>query len=162
MFGSVCSVHGYAHRYRAWGPVVLRVVLGVILAVHGSQKLFGAFEGPGIDGTVMFFSTLGIAPAAFWAWVVALVEFAGGILLIFGALTSVAAVLIAINMTVALVTVHWERGFFVGQGGYEFVLILIAVAISLLITGPGKFAVDEYVCKLWCKGKSDKSMTPTL
>ncbi len=154
MFAKMCQTHGMCSSYSNWAPLVLRVVLGVIIAVHGSQKLFGWFEGPGLEGTVGFFTMLGIMPAFFWAWVVALVEFVGGILLILGLGVRVVAPLVAINMLVALLKVHLARGFFVGDGGYEFVLILIAVAVSLALTGAGKISLDNIMCTQYCKTKT--------
>lgn len=128
-----------------WAPVVIRVVLGVIFVAHGSQKLFGAFGGGGIDGTAQFLGSLGLAPAAFWAWILAIAEFFGGLALGLGFLTRIASALIVINMLVAIALVHGKKGFFFTAGGFEYNLALIAMAVSLMISGPGRLAVDRLI-----------------
>ncbi|HOP80525.1 MAG TPA: DoxX family protein, partial [Armatimonadota bacterium] len=120
-----------------WAPLIIRVVLGIIFMAHGAQKLFGAFDGGGISGTAGFLGDLGLQPASFWAWVVALVEFFGGLAVFIGLLTGVAALLLVANMIVAMAAVHWSQGFFAAQGGFEFPLALAAMALSLVFSGPG-------------------------
>ena len=122
--------------------LVLRVVLGVIMIPHGMQKLFGAFGGPGLEKTAAFFSSVGLTPGSFWAWVAALVELGGGIFLVIGLLTRVAAFLVAVEMATAILKVHAPK-FFVSGGGMEFALALAAVAASVLILGGGDFSVDR-------------------
>lgn len=128
----------------AWAPLVIRLVLGATFMAHGAQKLFGAFGGHGIGGTAGFLESLNIKPALFWAWVLALVEFFGGLAIVLGFLTGVAAVLLIINMTVAIATVHWKSGFFAGEGGFEYNLALIAMALSLILSGPGALSLDRF------------------
>src|SRR3989338_975175 len=95
-----------------WASLILRVVVGIVFFAHGGQKLLGWFGGSGIDGTAGFLQQIGFAGAGFFAWVLALVEFFGGIALILGAFTSVVAVLLAINMLVAILAVHLKNGLF--------------------------------------------------
>jgi len=125
-------------KYSDWAPLLLRLALGAVFIVHGSQKLFG-----GIAGTTAFFGSAGIPLAALFAWVVALVEFLGGITLVLGVLTRYASLLLAINMLVALLVVHLKNGFSVSNGGFEFVLVLLAGTLALLIRGPGKIAIQK-------------------
>lgn len=132
--------------------VPLRLGLGLIFIAHGGQKLFGLFGGAGIEGTEKFFSMIGIVPAPLFAWLAALAEFGGGILVLLGLWTSLGAALIAIVMVVAFFTVHITRGFFAGDGGYEFVLMNFLAAISVMFSGAGR-------CSLDARCKSKKSMT---
>jgi putative oxidoreductase len=123
----------------ACGLTVLRVVVGVVFLMHGWQKMFG-FKIPGVTG---FMTSLGIPMPGFFAVVVTLVELLGGIALILGVATRVAAVLLAINMTVAILKVHLPHGFFTQGGGFEFPLTLLAANICLALAGPGSLSVDN-------------------
>ena len=135
-------VLGFLDRYRAYGPLVLRVALGLVMMGHGSQKLFGAFGGGGLSQTAGFFGQIGIVPGYFWAVVVAVVETFGGLLVLIGLLTRVAGLLIAITMFVAMVWVHLPNGFFLSNRGIEYTLVLFAAALALVLTGPGTPSVD--------------------
>ncbi|MBI2842907.1 MAG: DoxX family protein [Armatimonadetes bacterium] len=130
----------------AWGPLAIRLSLGLIFMAHGSQKLFGAFDGKGISGTIASMDALGFVPAVFWGWVLAITEFFGGLAIFVGLLSRVAGALIAITMIVAIVKVHGAGGFFAPQG-FEYNLALIGMSLSLTITGPGKLALDQLICK---------------
>lgn len=145
MLKHICK--GCAGACAQWGPLILRLAVGAVFFAHGAQKLFGWFGGPGIAGTAGFFGQIGLAPAAFWAWVVAFTEFFGGIALILGLVTSVAAVLLAINMAVALFAVHLRNGFFLSNGGAEYVLTLFAASVALALTGPGAWALNNKFCR---------------
>ena len=132
-----------------YGPAVLRLAIGAVFVAHGAQKLFGVWGGGGLSGTAAFFGQLGLTPAYPLAILVGLVEFAGGLMLIAGALTLFVALALALNMVVALWKVHLANGFFLnwnivaGQGhGYEFTLALIGALVSLMLTGPGALSVD--------------------
>ncbi len=121
-----------------WGLFVLRVVTGIIFAVHGYQKLAG-----GIEGTGQFLTMLGVPLASFFAYVVTFVELLGGIALIAGFLTRWASLFLTIDMVVALFLVHIGNGFYISKGGYEYVLILLAASVTLLMTGAGSCALDS-------------------
>jgi putative oxidoreductase len=136
------------NRYASYGPFALRIVVGVIFVMHGAQKLFGAFGGGGIDGTAQFFEQAGIAPGVFWAWVAGLVEFFGGLALLLGAVTRYAALLLAIQMLVAIFAVHLPHGFFLPQG-FEYALTLLGANVALLLGGAGELALDPYLNRLW-------------
>lgn len=127
--------------------LILRLTLGVVFVAHGSQKLFGAFGGFGIQGTGGFFSSLGANPGEFWALIVGLVEFGGGIALALGLLTRIAALLIAIDMAVAAAIYNFGNGFFVETptGGWEINLVLFAMCLALVLAGGGRLALDALV-----------------
>ena len=103
----------------AFGMLLLRVVVGLTLAAHGSQKLFGAFGGGGIRGTAGFFGQLGFRNAPAFAVLAGLGELVGGLLLALGLLTPFGAAAAIAVMGVAIVTVHLGKGFFATNGGFE-------------------------------------------
>jgi putative oxidoreductase len=126
----------------ALGLLILRLVIGLTLAAHGSQKLFGWWGGPGINGWTRSVEKLRIRPARPWAWIAALSEFGGGLLLALGLLSPLGSLAIVGAMIVAIVTVHLSRGFWTSKGGFEFNLALIAAAVALALTGPGPYSLD--------------------
>ena len=125
--------------------LILRLFLGVVFVMHGSQKLLGAFGGSGIAGFAGLLAKYGIEPHVLWAWVVAITEFVGGICILFGFLTRFWAAGLVIDMTVAVVKVHLVNGFFWTKGGFEFVLTLGIIALVLLMTGPGSLSMDRAI-----------------
>lgn len=128
--------------------VILRVVLGVVFFAHGAQKVLGWFGGSGFVGTMGFFTgTMHIpVPLAFLA---ICAEFFGAMGLIIGFLTRIAVFGIATNMVVAIATVHCNFGFFMNWNGtqkgegFEFHLLVLAIAAFLMIRGAGAFSVDH-------------------
>jgi putative oxidoreductase len=131
------------------GLLVLRLVLGVIFIGHGAQKLFGSFGGPRISGFAKMLEQLGVKPAKPMAILAGLVEFVGGIFVIVGFLTPLAAFALIVVMIVAVLTVHLKNGFFVANGGYEFNLALAGMALTLLIVGAGACSLDAVLGILW-------------
>jgi putative oxidoreductase len=132
-----------------FGPLILRLALGAMFAAHGAQKLFGVWGGSGPSGTAAFFAELGLTPAYPLALFVGIVELAGGLMLASGAFTLIAAVVLAVDMIVAVWEVHLSSGFFLnwmnapGIGhGYEFHLVVVAGLVCLMLTGPGAFSID--------------------
>ena len=126
-----------------WSPFVLRLVLGTIMAGHGAKKLFGWFGGDGFEATINGFRQMGFQPPALWAGLAAGGEFFGGILLILGLGTRLAALNTAIIMAVAAWTAH-RTAFFLPAGA-EFTLILFAAALVLLETGGGALSADSKI-----------------
>jgi putative oxidoreductase len=133
----------------AFAPTVLRLAAGLIFVAHGGQKLFGFGGGGGLTGTAAFFEQLGLSPAFVLAMTIGVAELGGGILLLAGLFTRIAASVLAVEMFVAVWKVHLANGFFLnwtsaaGVGhGYEFNLALIAVLVALILTGPGAFSID--------------------
>ena len=132
--------------------MVLRVLLGVVFFPHGMQKLLGWFGGPGFEGTMGFFTgTLGI-PVIF-AFLAIIAEGLGSLGLITGFLTRLSAFGIAVNMAVAVYMLHWQNGFFMNwfgnqKGeGFEYHILVIAIAIALIIKGGGKWSVDRIIAE---------------
>ena len=123
--------------------LILRLFLGFVFVMHGSQKLLGAFGGSGITGLAGMLAKYGLEPSLLWAWVVAITEFVGGICIFFGFLTRFWAAGLVIDMTVAVLKVHMPNGFFWGKAGIEFPLTLGVMALMLLLTGSGPLSVDR-------------------
>jgi putative oxidoreductase len=126
----------------AYGLLLLRVVAGLTIAAHGTQKLFGWFGGGGLKGTAASFEGLGFRPAPLMALFAGLAE-TSGVLFALGFVTPLAALGMAIVMLNAIESVHWKNGFFAGKGGYEFNLQLLAIAVAITATGPGRFSLDR-------------------
>lgn len=120
--------------------LLTRVALGIVFIVHGVGKLLGmgpAATGPGIPGFEVFLTNLGVPSPLLFAWVVAIVETVGGLFILVGLLTRVAAALTAIDMVAAAYLVHLPNGFVATDGGYELVLVLFILSLSLVISGDG-------------------------
>lgn len=128
-----------------FGLLLLRIFVGLLVAAHGSQKLFGWFGGPGLVGTRKMVQSLDLHPSAFWAWVTALNEFVGGILTVLGLLMPLGPLMIFANMLVAINRVHGAKGFWNTQGGYEFPLLLLVNAVVLGFMGAGIYSIDELI-----------------
>jgi putative oxidoreductase len=126
----------------ALGLLILRLGIGLILAAHGAQKLFGWWGGPGMTNWALSVQRLRIRPATPWAWVAALSEFGGGLLLGLGLLSPLGSLAITGAMLVAIATVHLANGFWNGKRGYEFNLSLIVGAAAVAFTGPGTYSLD--------------------
>lgn len=127
----------------------MRIFLGAILIPHGAQKLFGAFGGGGVKGTGAFFEQIGLKPGYAMALAAGLAEFVGGILVILGFLTPLAAVAIIGTMVVAALVAHVKNGFFATAGGYEYNLALAGMALVLVITGAGAVSLDAAFGLFW-------------
>ena len=129
--------------------LLLRLALGGVMWAHGAQKLLGLFGGHGPQAFVHAVARLGM-PASL-AWLTIAVEFFGGIAIVFGVLSRLAALGFAVQMVVAIAKVHWVNGFFANGAhgpGYEYPLVLGVVAFVLLLTGPGRFALFGKTQKL--------------
>jgi putative oxidoreductase len=124
------------------GLLVLRLVVGLAMAAHGAQKLFGWFGGYGIAGTGGFFEGLGFRPGPLFALAAGLSELGGGLLLALGLLGPVGSALILSVMVVAAITVHWGKPFFASTNGIEVPLLYAAAAVGLALTGPGIYSFD--------------------
>ncbi len=130
-----------AEKWGAVAPLVLRVVVGVIFAMHGYQKLT-MMGVPGVSG---FLTMLGFPMPDVFAVLLIAAELGGGILLILGLWTHWTAKILAFVALVALATVHLSKGFFLP--GYEFILLILAASVSVMITGAGKYSLDHKMKK---------------
>jgi putative oxidoreductase len=122
--------------------LLLRLVLGLTFMGHGSQKLFGWFGGGGMAGTTGMMQRMGLRAPRLWAWVAALSEFGGGLLLALGFLNPLGSLGIIAAMLVAVSQVHWAKGFWNTKGGIEFPLLNLAAALALALTGSGAYSLD--------------------
>ena len=122
--------------------LLARLFIGAMFIGHGTQKLFGWFGGPGIDGTTGMMEKLGLAPARSNAYAAALSETLGGAAITLGAFTPAAAASLIGTMTTAIRTVHLKNGFWSTGGGYEYNLTIIAALLLIVDGGPGALSVD--------------------
>ena len=123
--------------------LMLRLLLGFVFVMHGSQKLLGAFGGGGIAGFAGMLAKSSIEPHVPLAWVVGITEFVGGICIFFGFLTRFWAAGLVIDMAVAMFKVHLVNGFFISKNGFELVLTLGVLALAVVFMGPGWPSVDR-------------------
>lgn len=124
------------------GLLLLRLAVGLTLAAHGSQKLFGWFGGSGLDASAEGFTALGYPAGTLMAWVAGLTEFCGGLGLAAGLLTPLAAAACTGTMINA-VGALWDYGFFNSNGGYEYPFIMGVAVAAIALTGPGRYAADR-------------------
>ena len=127
------------------GLLLLRLVLGLLMAAHGSQKLFGWFGGHGLAAVSGMFESLGFRPGRFFASAAALSEVGGGLLMALGFLGPVGPALMLAVMIVAAISVHWENGLFAMSNGIEVPLLYATGATALALTGPGGYSLDAWV-----------------
>lgn len=128
-------------------PLVLRVALGAVFAWHGYDKIFST----GLPGVTGFLGSLGLPFPSLMAYILSYGEFIGGLLLIAGLFTHWIAKFDVIVAAVAFFTVHMSKGFSIAAGGYEYIMLIFAASVSLLITGAGKYSLDA----LWLKKDKD-------
>jgi len=135
-----------------FGPTIIRIVLGLVLFPHGAQKLLGWFGGAGFENTMdMFTEALGIP------WLIGLLviilESIGPVLIIIGLGSRLVALAIVVEFTIIIFLAHIQNGFFMnwtGQQmgeGFEYHLLVIGIALSLLISGSGRMSVDRLLTK---------------
>ena len=135
-----------------YATTILRLVLGVIFFAHGAQKMLGWFGGYGFSGTMAYFTGPAHIPAVF-AFLAIAAEFFGGLGLLFGFLTRIAAFGISVNMLVAIATVHSAAGFFMNWTGtqkgegFEYHLLVLAMTAFLMIRGGGAFSLDRAITR---------------
>src|SRR5437870_699 len=128
---------------RDLGLLVLRLVTGGLLVGHGMQKLFGVFEGHGVKGTGQFMEQLGLQPGERWAMTAGVGELSGGALTALGFMWPVGPITTLAPMIVAWGRAHWGKPIWVTSGGGELPLTNISIALSLTLTGAGKFSLDR-------------------
>jgi putative oxidoreductase len=131
------------------GLLVARMVLGLLMAAHGAQKLFGWFGGYGLAGTGGFFEQLGFRPGRFFAATAGTTEVVGGLLVASGLLGPLGPALIISVMVVAMATVHWQHGLFAQNNGIETPLLYAVGAMALALVGPGAYSLDALFRLSW-------------
>ena len=134
------------------GPLILRVVVGLLFVGHGTQKLFGWFGGNGIEGTAGFYRKLDYPRPRFMAILAGATETGSGLLLTLGLFTPVAAAGIIGVMINAAVAAHADNGLWSTNGGYEYNLVLATAAATLAFTGPGSLALGQTGGPVWGLG----------
>lgn len=141
--------------------LLLRTILAVVFIYHGSQKLFGAFGGPGIDNFAGWLASMNIPLPTFNAYMAASTEFFGGIALLIGLFTRLVAIPLTITMIVAIVTVH-ANAFSAQNNGMEYPLTLAFVLIAIILLGPGAFSLDANfnACKACNRSNNTKNLNP--
>ncbi len=133
-----------------WAATFSRIALGVVLFAHGAQKLLGWFGGFGFEGTMDFF-TEGVGLPWIIGFLVIVIEFFGSLSLILGFATRLWSFAISILTLGIVQTVHWQNGFFMNwmgnqKGeGVEFFILMFGLAVSLVVSGAGKFSIDALI-----------------
>ena len=133
------------------GLVLARLVFGLLMAAHGTQKAFGWFGGYGLAGTGGYFESIGFRPGKFFAAMAAGTEIIAGLLVALGLLGPIGPALIVSVMIVAAGSVHWTNGVFAQNGGIEVPLLYGVSAAALALTGFGAYSLDAVtgVSELW-------------
>lgn len=129
--------------------LVFRLVLGLGMAVHGSQKLLGWFGGGGLAKTGGMFEQLGFRPGRFFAFLASAGEVSSGVLIALGLLGPVGPALLITVMMVAIFAVHWSNGFLASNHGYELPLLYAVAALALAFAGPGAYSLDAWLAPAW-------------
>lgn len=127
------------------GLLIARVVVGLVMAAHGAQKLLGWFGGYGLDKTGEFFTHLGFRPGRAFATAASLTEITSGLLIAFGFLGPIGPALMLSVMIVAMMTVHWEHGLFAANNGIEVPLLYATAAVGLALGGFGAYSADAWL-----------------
>jgi len=137
---------GLVKTSETWAMVPIRLALGAIMFAHGAQHVFGVWGGPGLNRWINQAAPFAeMRPSWLWMGAAALSEFIGGALVLIGLYTRIGAFFIACVMLVAIFGVHWKFGFFINDGGFEFPLALLGMALGLLIYGGGSASIDQQI-----------------
>ena len=131
------------------GLLLARMVFGLLMAAHGSQKLFGWFGGYGLAGTGGFFESLGFRPGRFFAAAAGATELVAGLLVALGLLGPLGPALIVSVMIVAMATVHWQHGLFANNNGIEVPMLYAVAAATIALAGPGAYSLDALLSLSW-------------
>ena len=131
------------------GFLFARVLIGLLIAAHGAQKLFGWFGGHGLAGTAGFFERLGFRPGRLFALAAGLGEFTSGALIAVGLFGPVGPALMLAVMLVAAISVHWRNGLFATNNGIEMPLLYGIAAVRFALTGPGRHSLDSALGLHW-------------
>jgi putative oxidoreductase len=127
------------------GLLIGRLVVGLLMAAHGAQKLFGWFGGHGVEGTGKFFGSLGFEPGRLFATLAGLAQVGSGLLIALGFLGPIGPAIMLSVMIVAGISVHWRNGLFATNDGIEVPLLYATGAVALAFTGFGRYSLDAVV-----------------
>jgi putative oxidoreductase len=130
-------------RVNDLAPFIVRLAQGSLMAGHGGQKLFGWFNGPGLEGTSGFMEMLGLKPGRPWATVAGLSEFGGGVLTALGLLNPLGPLGVIGAMSMATTKAHWGKPIWVTEGGAELPVLNLAVSMALMLREPDKYSLDR-------------------
>jgi len=125
------------------GFLIARLVIGLLIAAHGTQKLFGWFGGHGLKATGEFFGKLGFQPGQLYATSAGLGELVSGLLIALGFLGPVGPAILLAVMIVAAISVHWRNGLFATSNGIELPLLYGTAAVRFALAGPGRYSLDS-------------------
>jgi len=125
--------------------LIVRLVAGLAMAGHGAQKLFGWFGGYGLAGTGGFFEQLGWRPGRLFALGAGLGEFGGGLLIALGLGGPIGPALVVMVMVAATFAVHFQKGFWATNGGYELPAIYVMSVLALAFVGFGAYSIDRAI-----------------
>ena len=124
-------------------PFIVRLAQGSLMAGHGAQKLFGAFGGPGLEGTSQFMEMLGLKPGRPWATLAGISEFGGGVLTALGLLNPLGPLGVIGSMSMATTKAHWGKPIWVTEGGAELPVLNLAVSMALMLREPDRYSLDR-------------------
>jgi putative oxidoreductase len=130
--------------------IAIRIVLGWIFIYYGAGKLFGAFNGPGLHNSALFFAdTAHLRPGMFFAVLGGVVEFGGGIAVALGLGSRLAGLALFGDQVIAMITVTWADGIgsLTGTGGYEFNIALAVLALAVVALGSGRLSIDNVISR---------------
>ena len=139
------STYGADLQTMSIGLLIARVVIGLVMAAHGAQKLFGWFGGYGLNKTGEFFVQLGVRPGRAFAAAASATEIGSGLLVALGFLGPIGPALMISVMIVAVVTVHWGHGLFAANNGIELPLLYASAAFGLALVGFGQYSLDAWL-----------------
>ena len=129
------------NRFGGYTIIVLRIALGCIFIAHGGQKLFGLWGGSGLGAFAQSLEGLGIPYPGIMAPIAGAAEFFGGLMVLLGLYARWGALFITGVMAVAVYTIHWKNGFFLSNQGYEYNLAIVAMCLSILFAGSGRWSI---------------------
>lgn len=124
-----------------WAILILRLGLGIMFFMHGLQMVFGKLGGSGVAGFSKMLSGMSFKPPLFWAYLACYSVLIGGAFLVLGVFVRLSALVLLIFISVAAVKAHLPSGFFNAKGGFEYNFIIAVACLSLIVSGPGYYAL---------------------
>ncbi len=131
------------NRCGGYTVIIIRLALGWIFIAHGGQKLFGLWGGQGLGGTAQFLQSLALPHPDIMALLAGSAEFLGGLMVLLGFYARWGTLFIIGVMAVAIRTIHFKNGFFIQNQGYEYNVAVIAMCLSILFAGSGRWSIKH-------------------